>query len=157
MDGKIKVQNDGNGVYQLDVAGHVDEDLEFPTDLKDVRSLSVDLGKVIYINSMGIRDWVRWINSIEKKAAGKLKLQLLKAPLVFIKAINVLGDVFPPYAEIKSFAYDAFCPTCNKEVTELIENKPGVTLPKLTCPNCKKGMQPQLPMESYETLLRKAQ
>lgn len=151
MEGKITKSDLGNGAYRLDLANMIDEELKFPEDFNGLRSLTIDLGAVTYINSSGIRNWVRWMEGLQKKAAG-LKIEFLRIPLPFVRAIEVVRLMLPDKAVVHSFNYDVFCEDCNEELSQLVTNTAGTKLPEIKCPKCGAKMQSELKPEAYMPL-----
>lgn len=152
MAGKITKKDLGNGAYRLEIEKMVDENLPFPTDLPGLKSLSFDVGNVTFINSAGIRNWVRWFQFV--LTLGDVKIEFHRVPLAVIKTAQGVPAVLPATAEIHSFYYDAVCDDCNEETNELIHNRPGAQLPQMKCAKCGKPMEGQLPESAYRRLLK---
>ena len=53
-----------NGSLVLTFSGQVDEDASFNgIEFNNASSVVIDLDKVSAINSCGIREWIKWINT----------------------------------------------------------------------------------------------
>jgi DNA-directed RNA polymerase subunit RPC12/RpoP len=119
----------------VELVGAIDED----TDFKELAGLEqktmiFDFKQVNMINSCGIREWIRFVESIP----GSTKLIYDNCPQIIIEQINMVHGFFRKGAEIRSFYAPYFCESCNKESkihlkTEQIKNRKA---PKVECPNC---------------------
>ncbi len=76
----------------LEVKGNVDEDANFtPPDLGGATSVTLDLEGVTAINSVGIREWIKWV----KTMPASLKLSVRKCPKIIVDQINMVAGFLP--------------------------------------------------------------
>lgn len=119
----------------VELIGAIDED----TDFKELagleqKSMVFDFKQVSMINSCGIREWIRFVESIP----GSTNLVYENCPQIIIEQINMVHGFFRKGATINSFYAPYFCESCNKEAkihlkTDQIKNRKA---PKVECPHC---------------------
>jgi len=104
--------------------------------------LVLDLGAVTFINSLGVRDWIRMQAAAQK--AG-LAVELRRVAEVLVHQLNMIiatrGN-----AAVTSFFAPYACDACGREESLLIDavtNATGLANlepPPMTCPECKAAM-----------------
>lgn len=72
----------------------------------------VEFSERTYFNSVGIRDWMKWLSPIKKNHL--VKLILFNCPTSIINQINLISDFLPSNAVVSSF----FVQFINTEGTE---------------------------------------
>lgn len=100
--------------------------------------LVLDLANVTFINSLGVRDWIR-MQAAAQRAGLAVELRRVSEPLVHqlnmiiaTRGTAAVTSFFAPYA----------CDACGREESLLIDavaNLPGLTRlepPPMTCPEC---------------------
>ncbi len=96
---KIEKKDDG-GQVKISISGHIDEDASFASmSLKDLASVTIDLNQVKAINSCGIREWIKWIQSSPSSS----KIVFQNCPKVIVDQINMVSGFLPNHAEVESF------------------------------------------------------
>lgn len=127
-------------VLNVELIGPIDEDADFK-ELKGLeqKTISFDFKQVGLINSCGIREWIKFLDSIPEKCT----IVYNNCPQIIIEQINMVHGFFRKGSVIKSFYAPYFCDTCNKEEkvhlkTEQIKSKKA---PKLECPKCGSSME----------------
>lgn len=76
-------------------------DLPQMKDLDGCHFLEIWLGPKVYMNSAGIREWLRWIKPAAEME--KLTIQLYKCPEAFIQLSNMIKEMIPKNAQVMSF------------------------------------------------------
>ena len=155
MDGKLTQDDLGNGNLKIAISNMMDENLSFPEVNGKVKSISIDLGDVSYITSMGILKWIRWLGTFNKPPF-PVKLILDRVSLSFIRASETLMDVLPNNAIVNSYYFYFYCPQCNSEQNMMVTNSKDVAEPKPQCQKCGIAMEPELPFSAYELLIKQA-
>ena len=133
---RIEVRPDG----MVALAGIIDELAQLPDLLRHVRDrrLGLDLAGITFINSLGVRDWIRLL-AAATQAGVTVELTSVVEPIVHqlnmiiaARGTAVVRSFFAPYA----------CDACGHEDALLVDvasNAPllqrGV-LPALACPTC---------------------
>lgn len=100
---------------QLRIAGIVDEYSAFPDFVSSLyRDIIVDLIDFQSINSMGIREWIPWINHQQFNS-----MTFKRCPKVFIDQLNNVEGFIPEKARIASFFVPYFSETSDEEAAIL--------------------------------------
>lgn len=95
----IANKNEG-GKLILELKGNVDEDANFtPPDVGSASAVVLDLEGVQAINSVGIREWIKWIKAFD---AG-LQLSVRRCPKIIVDQINMVAGFLPSQAVVESF------------------------------------------------------
>ncbi|MCB0407378.1 MAG: hypothetical protein KDD34_04180 [Bdellovibrionales bacterium] len=89
----------------------------FDLPLQGVKKLIIDLEKVNYINSVGIKNWITWTRKIPEDCDVLLRNVL---PSV-VNQINVVVGFLPPRSTLESIQVPYYCDTCNKEESLLYQ------------------------------------
>src|SRR3954470_21618784 len=104
--------------------------------------LVLDLGAVTFINSLGVRDWIRMMAAAQK-AGLQLELRRVAEPLVhqLNMIIATRGN-----ARVTSFFAPYACDACGREESMLIDAVAHaqalarLSAPPMTCPECGAAM-----------------
>src|SRR5687768_7774371 len=84
----------------LEVKGNIDEDANFtPPDLGSFTNVTLDLEGVTAINSVGIREWIKWM----KGFPASVKLGVRKCPKIIVDQINMVAGFLPAGTTVQSF------------------------------------------------------
>lgn len=103
----------------IDVTGNVDEDANFqPVDVAGSAGVVLDLNGVTAINSVGIREWIKWVKSFP---AGT-KLSVRKCPKIIVDQINMVAGFLPAGTRIESFYVPYYSDASGSEKMVLFEN-----------------------------------
>lgn len=154
IDGKIKDEILADNVWSIELQNSIDETVAFPDVPAAAKAVVIDLGNATYINSYGIRNWVKWAEELTQKVPGQ-KIEIAKMPLSFIRAFSLIKEVLPPKVKIQSFYANYFCSECDEELAILVENLANVKVPEGNCPKCNHPLELELPIELYKSLLLK--
>jgi anti-anti-sigma regulatory factor len=103
----------------LAVKGNVDEDANFaPQDLGAATGVVLDLEGVTGINSVGIREWIKWV----KTMPSSVKLSVRKVPKIVVDQINMVSGFLPPGTTVESFFVPYYSDASGSEKMVLFEN-----------------------------------
>lgn len=84
----------------VEVTGNVDEDANFqPVDAAGATAVVLDLSGVTAINSVGIREWIKWVKAFPTT----VQLSVRKCPKIIVDQINMVAGFLPPATRIESF------------------------------------------------------
>lgn len=104
-------QTNENGKTVLTLVGQIDE--SFPPQLhsfKPSSDLVINLDQVKMINSLGIREWIKFMN-----ANLSTKIELVMAPKIFIDQVNMVQGFITSNCKIMSFYVPYFNEDNNSE------------------------------------------
>lgn len=124
----------------LVLAGSIDETAELMGLLARARGgrLVLDLAGVTFINSLGVRDWIRM--QAEATRTG-LRIELRRVAEVIIHQLNMIIATRGT-AHVSSFFAPYACDRCGREDSLLVDavaNAAGLASlspPTITCPEC---------------------
>jgi len=125
-----------NGALVL--AGAIDETATIPELVARARGgqLVLDLGGITFINSLGVRDWIRMVATAQQN---KIQLELRRVSEPIIHQLNMIiatrGN-----ARVTSFFAPYACDACGREESLLIEPVAKLEPPPQTCPECGAAM-----------------
>lgn len=115
--------------------GDIDERADFTTILAlEVKALVIDLSEVRRINSIGVREWMRFVQALTTR---NIEVVFEKCSVPIVQQLNMIAafrgkglvaSVFAPY----------YCVKCDHNISHLVElNGDLVDLEaKMTCPKC---------------------
>ncbi|HEY5947781.1 MAG TPA: hypothetical protein VIV40_19910 [Kofleriaceae bacterium] len=137
----------------LTLAGAIDENANLVRMLdhaKDQR-LTLDLGGITFINSLGIRGWIR----MQQAAAGAhIRLELLRVAEPLIHQLNIMPAA-RGVSIVTSFFAPYVCDDCDQEHPMLLDVRMhGADLakqraPLMKCPDCDSEMDFADPPDLY--------
>ncbi len=125
------------------LAGRVDESsglsavAQIPT-----REVVIDLGGITFINSLGVREWVRALRSLLGRRA---EVTLTHVAAALVPQMNMVREMSAG-ARIASFEAPYSCEKCGHEGPMMIDVGVhgdllrAMSAPKLPCPECKATM-----------------
>ena len=153
---KLKMSSEKKSEKQtIKLTGVMNENSNFDSvDFSDSNEIILDLGGVSLINSIGIRGWLKWCQSLPKDKP----VQIINAPKAMIDQANMLSNFFPKQAKILSLELPYFCDNCEKTHSlffEIGSNLKSNDVPTTSmCPHCKKTAQLDIVQESYFNFLK---
>ena len=137
VHGRMQIESDGE---QLVLSGAIDEAAGVAELVGRARSgrLVLDLGGVTFINSLGVRDWIR-LQAAATAAGIAVELRRVSEPLVhqLNMIIATRGD-----ARVTSFFAPYACDACGREDSLLVDavahaaQLARLEPPPMTCPEC---------------------
>lgn len=95
----------------LTLNGQIDE--SFPQELHALKAngdMVIDLDQVKMINSLGIREWIKFMAAIST-----VKIEFVKCPKIFIDQVNMVQGFITPNCKITSFYVPYFNEDSNAE------------------------------------------
>jgi hypothetical protein len=137
--GKLEVGIDA-AARRVELAGRIDESsqlVEIARRFTD-GTLLIDLEKVAFMNSMGVREWIHLLRALSARG---VKVTLSRCAEVMIHQMNMIVDARGG-AEIASFYAPYSCAACGREDEACVEVAPNVAelrslrLPTRACPEC---------------------
>jgi anti-anti-sigma regulatory factor len=138
------------------LSGVIDEDNGLTSLIDQIPPgfVAINLAEIERINSCGVRDWVTWLNRLER-AGGKVVLTECSPAIV--AQINLVHN-FTAGGAVKSFYAPYFCPACDLEKVLLIEanemaGQPSPQAPTCRCDECDGVMDFDDMEESYFAFL----
>ena len=122
------------------LAGSIDESSDLMTLLGRARGgrLVLDLAGVTFINSLGVRDWIRMVSTAQQRGV-QLELRRVSEPI--IHQLNMIIATRGT-ARVTSFFAPYACDRCGREESLLVDAVANAqrlaTLepPPMTCPEC---------------------
>jgi hypothetical protein len=143
---------------EVHVAGTINEDARFDSlDLSNSKTVNIDLKDITTINSCGVREWVKWIDSIPKGTT----IQYRNVPSAIIDQMNMIFGFLPENARVDSFFVPYYCESCLL-VTPLlinIQKDTDVTNLKIedtiSCQKCSKPAELDVLGAKYFKFLKK--
>lgn len=94
----FKIENKGE-ICEVALSGVIDD--SFPADslvLPTDKAVEINLNNVKMINSLGIREWIKFVSSIQSK-----DVSISYCPKIFIDQVNMVQGFLPNQFKIKSF------------------------------------------------------
>ena len=102
----------------IEIAGNVDEDAGFqPPDLGASSAVVLDLGGVTAINSVGIREWIKWVKSMPSS----IQLSVRRCPKIIVDQINMVAGFLPPGTKVESFFVPYYADSTGSEKMVLFQ------------------------------------
>lgn len=123
----------------VELIGCIDEDADFKELVGlEQKTISFDFDKITMINSCGIREWIKFLESIPEKT----NIVYKSCPQIIIEQINMVHGFFRKGASIESFYAPYYCESCGKEnkihvKADQVKNRKA---PKMECPKCGEEM-----------------
>lgn len=135
--GRMTIDSQGD---QLVIAGAIDETAALHEMVSRAKNgkLNLDLAAVTFINSLGVRDWIRMQAAAQQQ---NIAVQLRRVAEPLVHQLNMIiatrGN-----AQVTSFYAPYACDACGREESLLIDavaNGPALVRlepPPMTCPEC---------------------
>lgn len=154
MPSRLSIETRGDQVF---LEGTIDEEANLHQLLDRARNgkLILDLGGIRFINSIGVREWIRM-----QQAAAKvgLAMELRRVAEVLVHQLNIVPAT-RGVAIVTSFFAPYECDHCDAEHEMVLDLRlHGAALaklkaPEMPCPDCKRPMVFTAPPELYFTFL----
>jgi anti-anti-sigma regulatory factor len=136
MSSRLVVDMKGTDqVAYVKLSGHIDEDNDLNELTKKISQPVVVLNtaNVERINSCGVRDWVSWLNELERKGGA---LYLVECSPAIMTQVNLVNN-FIGSGTILSFYAPYFCSGCDTEKMLLIETGEALKSMPFKAPTCR--------------------
>jgi anti-anti-sigma regulatory factor len=126
-------------VTLVTMRGAISEDSRLAEVTKQIKpgKVVINTAQVAHINSLGARDWVKWIATLERQGVESYFVEC--SPTVMVQANSVAN--FIGRGKILSFQAPYFCPACGCDQPTLlrveeVRGEPGVRVPTRRCVHC---------------------
>jgi anti-anti-sigma regulatory factor len=111
MSFSIKSIAEGTSTVLI-ISGDMNEDAAYEGQILALgQPIVLDMEGVTSINSVGIREWIKWIKSLPEN----VPLSVRKAPKIIVDQINMISGFLPPGTAIESFFVPYFSEATNNE------------------------------------------
>ena len=160
----IHLQQQEDSTLVVKVGGYLDENAKLDSDgiNGDIRSLIIDFEDLMFINSIGIRYWIDFIGSFEKRE--NLSIFYRNCHKQVVESMNTISGFLPKNAKVESFFAPVFCGRCDNgfEVFQTSEevraDKEALikAVSKLNCqnhPHCKGSLDIDFNPKTYYQFL----
>ncbi len=148
----------------LKFLGSISETSKFPEiKLANINEVSLDFGDVTYINSAGVRHWIKWMWHFEKEKAG-LSFSIQRCSPRIVRQIHAINSFVPKTTQIKSFLIPYECEQCSNNIEKLftveatfktkLESLAAVLNETVICPKCGSKMDLDAIPEDYFALIQ---
>ncbi len=159
----VEVQNAGTTV-NLKFIGSISETSKFPEiKVENISEISFDFGDVDYINSAGVRVWIKWMWQFEKEKT-KLGFTIRRCSSRIARQIRAIDSFVPKTTTIKSFMSPYECPSCSHCLEKLFNVEPDFRLKleslaaalndRVLCPKCGAAMELDVAPEDFFSLIK---
>lgn len=137
----------------LKISGPIDASFGEDLNLKKFPNVFyLDLNDISRINSSGVRQWVRFIQSLDKK-----KVCYINVSCPVVEQFSMVSEIIGRYNTVKSFNARYICDNCNSpeicSITVGTDILPGLDeyteAPVKHCKNCAETMEFDHDPESY--------
>lgn len=137
----------GQGVTELHLRGMISEIVELDASKAPPgRPVVMDVGEIKNMNSLGIRNWVRFLDALCDKAPQVVIRRL--SPMLVFQASMI--STFLSRARVESFLSPWCCVECEHTV-ELLHRLEEDIPQSIPCPKCKSSMEFDSDFDSYQT------
>ena len=113
------------------------------------RQLALDLGGVRFINSIGVREWIRLLAAAAKQG---IALSLHRIPVVMVHQMNLVPAT--RVGSVVSFRAPYICEECDAEKEVELTPAESKSSPQQTCVECKNQMVLRDPPAIYYAFLQ---
>ena len=128
-----------NGLTWIALSGHLNEASDLTPLTKLAGPLVIDLSGLDRINSLGVRDWMRFIRTCE--TAG-VDLTFERCSPTIVGQISMITNFMGTRSRVSSVEVPYLCTSCANEHLEVLELVPGAELRlTITCPKCRAPME----------------
>jgi predicted RNA-binding Zn-ribbon protein involved in translation (DUF1610 family)/anti-anti-sigma regulatory factor len=156
--GRLEAAVDGDASQRrIELRGRIDEASPLSTRAEAwaSREVVIDTAAVVFINSIGVREWMRLLRGLVDRGA---RVVLERCAEVIIEQINMITDARGS-AEVRSFHAPYQCPGCGLETSALLDvARHGDAMrrmeaPAVPCPDCGQAMELYEVPERFFTFL----
>ncbi len=134
---RLDVKIDGNSVV---MTGRIDEGAALGELVARLPAgdVVIDTGGVTFINSIGMREWMRLVRAL--RARGRVVLE--RVADVLMTQLNMFSEMATSVT-VTSFHAPYVCPACGAEASPLVDAQlvQGLEAPRLPCPECGAAME----------------
>ena len=154
----IQVHKEVKGdILAIKIVGSIEENVDFAGIIGNITvpNVYVYLKEVPRMNSVGVKSWVKYFQSI---AAKGVNLKFLECSTAIVEQINLISN-FTCGAKIESIYVPFCCTSCGTELLGLFKSdhikKINLAIPDLKCSKCGgKATFDDIPEEYFGFLMR---
>ncbi len=134
----IKVAKELNGtVLTIRLSGSIEETVNLEEMVGAVPAeVRVDCKEITRINSVGVKGWIKYFQSLQNK---NVKLTFFQASTAIVEQINLISN-FVCGGAVESIYVPFACTNCKAELIALFRtadiNPNSIQLPELKCTKC---------------------
>lgn len=157
------MQSKVNGsLHEITLEGPISEKTEiYDYDLSNASEILINMEKVTFINSIGVKNWITWVLKIPHRC----KVRLEKCPFVITNQVNIVQGFLPRNSQIESFNAPYICDSCGQEKYFMLSlgkeyeyatatSPKAVNLPEeVSCSKCGDFMEPDFLVEKTFSFL----
>lgn len=144
------IQKANGDAIEVFLEGPISEKTEiFDIKIQNFKDIKLNMAKVTFINSIGVKNWISWT----MKMATGAKLTLEECPYVIVNQVNIVHGFVPKSTVITSFFAPFLCDECSHEQVLKLEHgvhykyaqhqlPHEVNLPEVICAKCGAVMEP---------------
>jgi len=134
--------------------GILDENCQLPEFSEVIQGkMTIHLGRLNMINSLGCRKWAIWLRDKVKAKGG---ITLSECSPAIVNQLSILEGFVPKSAKVASFFVPYFCEKCSHEERVLFRfgvdystHQPPNPSDHLECPKCHAQMELEVVQEKY--------
>ena len=147
---------------EIVLEGSIDERCPlFKIGVGNAKKIVLNLEKIDYINSMGVKYWILW----SVQLPSDLEIHIQKASMAVINQACSVHNLFSPQTVVESFMAPYLCPNCYAESCALVSlrtdysyatatQKERLEMPTVKCPGCQAVMDADLMVAKVSTFLK---
>jgi len=127
---KYNIKSDGN-VRMISFTGSIDEEFDFsPLNQNIGKIYKIDFNELKMINSCGIREWIRFVESL----GSGVQITYYNCPQIIVQQFNMVAGFLSSNAKVATFYAPYFCEESDEEEVVLLDASQIVNLkaPKKT-------------------------
>ncbi len=138
--GRLEVELSSAGKEsRVELSGQLDERADLARVVEKVEgAVAFDLASVSFINSIGVREWVRLLRQLHEKG---VRVTLRRCSEAMVHQMNMIVETVA-HTRVESFFVPYMCDACGAEASMCIDVEPNLALlrameaPAQTCPEC---------------------
>jgi anti-anti-sigma regulatory factor len=142
----------GSGTH-VALVGTLDEGGDLTPLTKLPGPITIDLGELRRMNSIGVRHWMDFVRVCERSGTA---LVFERCSPVIVGQITMITRFMGSHSHTKSLLAPYICAACKAEHNDVIEVSPAAQVQSaITCPKCGGGMELDDLVENYVEALRR--
>ena len=138
--GRLEVEMSSAGrESRVELTGQLDERADLARVAEKIEgSVTFDLAQVSFINSIGVREWIRLLRNLHEK---NVRVNLRRCSEAMVHQMNMIVETVA-HSRVESFFVPYMCDACGAEASMCIEVEPnlstlrGMQAPAQKCPEC---------------------
>ena len=123
MKNEMNASSQSDSSVNVSLDGRITEETELPSlNLDGVAEVVIDLEKVSYINSTGVRSWMIW-NTKRADEYPSTKVTFSNLPVVLSRQMFAIAGFLPKGAKIASLTAHYYCEECDSTTKILVDTR----------------------------------